>query len=97
MSNSVNPLRPAAATTTQATPSPSSLNSLADPNVFLKLLVAQLSHQDPENPADGTQFVTQLATFAQVGQSTQMLSDLDAIKAALTAPANAAANSNQAS
>ena len=83
-------LTPAAATPSQASTSSSSLGSLANPNVFLQLLIAQLEHQDPENPADGTQFVTQLATFAQVDQSSQMLSDLDAIKAALTAAAPAA-------
>lgn len=39
---------------------------------FLKLLVAQMRHQDPTNPMDPTQYVTQLATFSQVEQSVQM-------------------------
>src|SRR5579883_1320046 len=60
-------------TTTQAT------DPLANQNVFLQLLVAQLKYQDPQNPADGTQFVTQLATFAGVEQQAQMRSDLDSI------------------
>lgn len=56
-----------------------SLNSLSNPNTFLQLLVAQLANQDPEQPADGTTFVTQLATFAGVEQQSQMRTDLDAI------------------
>lgn|SRR5690242_13432610 len=72
-------------TTTAPAPAPtavtSSLNSLSDPNTFLKLLVAQLANQDPEQPADGTTFVTQLATFAGVQQQSQIRTDLDAINA----------------
>jgi flagellar basal-body rod modification protein FlgD len=58
---------------------------LANQNVFLRLLVAQLKYQDPQNPADGTQFITQLAQFSELSNSTQMVSDLAAIKTALTA------------
>jgi len=39
---------------------------LANENTFLTLLVTQLQHQDPLNPADGTTFVTQLAQFTQL-------------------------------
>jgi flagellar basal-body rod modification protein FlgD len=39
-----------------------------DENTFLKLLVSQLQAQDPLNPADGTQFVTQLAQFSSLEQ-----------------------------
>jgi flagellar basal-body rod modification protein FlgD len=35
---------------------------------FLKLLLAQMSHQDPTSPADSSQFVAQLAQFANVEQ-----------------------------
>jgi flagellar basal-body rod modification protein FlgD len=35
---------------------------------FIKLLVAQLKHQDPMNPQDGTQMATQLAQFSSVEQ-----------------------------
>ena len=35
---------------------------------FIKLLVAQLKHQDPLNPQDGTQMATQLAQFSSVEQ-----------------------------
>jgi hypothetical protein len=38
-------------------------------NMFLQLLVAQLQNQDPTNPSDSTQFVTQLAQFQTMEQS----------------------------
>ena len=64
-------------------------DALANKEVFLQLLVAQLKHQNPLQPQDGVQFVTQLAQFSQLEQSTQMTQDLDAIKqqlASATAP-----------
>jgi flagellar basal-body rod modification protein FlgD len=68
----------------------SSTDPLASESTFLKLLVAQLQNQDPANPADGLQFVTQLAQFTSLEQSLQMRTDLDAIRAALEAKAPAA-------
>jgi len=71
----------AAAVPQSSSAAQASLNDLGDPSMFLKLLVAQLANQDPQQPADGTAFVTQLATFAGVGQQSQMRTDLDAISA----------------
>lgn len=62
----------------------------ADKNTFLKLLVAQLKYQDPLNPADGTQFVTQLAQFTSLEQSTQMSEDISAIRTVLEGQSSAA-------
>lgn len=85
---STSPVSPNPLTTTSASSSSSSsassaaqssINALGDPNTFLQLLVAQLKYQDPESPADGTAFVTQLATFAGVEQQAQMRTDLDSI------------------
>ncbi|MCC7498464.1 MAG: hypothetical protein IT160_12855 [Bryobacterales bacterium] len=45
-----------------------SADSFANKEVFLKLLVAQLQHQNPLNPMDGMQFVTQLAQFTELEQ-----------------------------
>lgn len=45
------------------------VDRLANKEVFLQLLTAQMSHQNPLNPADGTEFVTQLAQFTQLEQS----------------------------
>lgn len=60
----------------------------ADKATFLKLLVAQLKYQNPLNPADGVQFVTQLAQFTALEQSTNMSQDLAAIRKVLEAPAS---------
>ena len=70
-----------------ATPAPSfkaAKDPLADKTVFLQLLVAQLKHQDPLSPADGIQFISQLAQFSSLEQSTRMTDDLDAIRQILT-------------
>jgi flagellar basal-body rod modification protein FlgD len=51
-----------------------------DKNMFLQLLVAQLQHQDPMSPSDGTQFIGQLAQFQQLEQSVNTGSDITAIR-----------------
>jgi flagellar basal-body rod modification protein FlgD len=61
------------------------VDPLASENVFLQLFIAQLQNQDPTTPADPTQFVTQLAQFTNLEQSTQQTSDLNAILAQLQA------------
>jgi len=73
----------------------SSAGSLANQNVFLQLLVTQLKYQDPTNPTSGTEFVTQLAQFSELSNSTQMLADLDAIKSALAAASSGASQTGR--
>ena len=41
----------------------------ANKNLFLELLVAQMKYQDPMNPQDPTQYVTQLSQFSALEQS----------------------------
>jgi flagellar basal-body rod modification protein FlgD len=89
-----------AATTTQtaAQQAAASSDPVANEDEFLQLLVAQLEYQDPENPADGTQFVTQLAQFSTLEQSTEMRNDLDSINAiaqSLTVPATSSTGTTQ--
>ncbi|MBY6016992.1 hypothetical protein KUW04_04255 [Halomonas denitrificans] len=48
----------------QVTNNPNSSTALK--NEFLTLMVAQIQNQDPLNPLDGTEYVTQLAQFSQV-------------------------------
>jgi len=76
----------------------SGTNGLGNENTFLQLLVAQLKNQDPMNPADGTQFVAQLAQFSELEQVMAIRADADSMKAAIanqsTAPAISQTQSN---
>lgn len=53
---------------------------LANQDVFMKLLVAQLKYQNPMNPADGVEFMTQLTQFSQLEQSIESRRELEAIR-----------------
>src|SRR5918911_746773 len=65
------------ATTATAGSSASGTSSTSmDQDTFLKLLVAQLKYQDPSNPADATQFLSETAQFTVV-QKLEALSSLD--------------------
>jgi flagellar basal-body rod modification protein FlgD len=78
----------ASASTASTKPSTdSSQNGLVSQSMFLQLLVAQLKHQDPSNPADSTQFLTQLAQFTTLEQSIQSRTDLDQILKTMQAAA----------
>lgn len=55
------------------------MNRAADPqkeamgqDKFLLLLTKQLSHQDPMNPMDNTQFISQMAQFSSLEQMTKV-------------------------
>jgi flagellar basal-body rod modification protein FlgD len=59
--------------------------------MFLQLLVAQLQNQDPLNPTDSTQFVSQLAQFSQLEQVMAIRSDTDTLAADATAATSSTA------
>lgn len=63
------------ATTAQA--AGQSAQNLADYDDFLTLLTAQLSNQDPLDPEDSTEFVSQIATFTTVEQQINTNDKLD--------------------
>jgi len=42
-----------------------------DKDMFLKLMIAQIRNQDPLQPMDPTEYVSQLATFSQLEQQTE--------------------------
>jgi flagellar basal-body rod modification protein FlgD len=46
-------------------------------DAFMKLLVQQLQNQDPLDPAQGTEYVAQLANFASLEQMTNLNSQLE--------------------
>lgn len=86
-------LGPAASTPSTSTSqmaSTSSVDSLTSESAFLKLLVAQIQHQDPLNPTDGVQFLTQLTGFSQLEQLIQINQEL----APAPAPGNTSASNS---
>lgn len=55
---------------------------------FLRLLVAQLQHQDPLNPMEGTDFTAQLAQFSSLEQLFAVNESLTGIQEALSVQEN---------
>lgn len=74
-----------AASSTGANPAPSE-------SVFLQLLVSQIKNQDPLNPTDSTQFVSQLAQFSELEQVVAIRGDIETSMSSSTQqnPANPA-------
>ena len=66
-----------------AAASTSSINKDLTKDTFLQLLVAQLKNQDPMNPADGVQFLTQLTQFSQLEQTMQINQQVTGIQSIL--------------
>jgi flagellar basal-body rod modification protein FlgD len=62
--NSASAAQAALATTSKSTSATTDVST----NEFLKLLVTQLQNQDPMNPMDNTEFLTQLASFSSMEQ-----------------------------
>ena len=86
------------ATTTDPTAT-SATNPLADEETFLKLLVSQLQNQDPMNPTDSNQFVSQLTSYSQLEQLIGIHKDTTGVSTALTGatsqtPSTSNSNSN---
>lgn len=80
-----------AQSTTASTSSASSTsgsNGTVDQSEFMQLLVAQLQNQDPTQPVQGTEFVTQLAQFALVQQSSSQTQALSNLSTQLTGLSN---------
>lgn len=83
----------ATAASTGATTSTSSspADQMANEQTFLQLLVAQIKNQDPLQPTDSMQFVTQLAQFSSLEQLIGIRQDLDGMA---TAPNSSSSNSS---
>lgn len=71
--------------------SDSALSQLAaDSDTFIKMLVAQIQNQDPTNPMESTDFVSQTAQLTQVEQAIQTNKNIESLQASLSL--NAALN-----
>jgi flagellar basal-body rod modification protein FlgD len=104
MASAISPLGAVQTTSQSQTSSSNSVQSVAglapDEGTFLKLLVTQLQNQDPLNPADSTEFVTQLAQFSQLEQLmsiNQTLTGMASGSTGATSLTGAGATSNPAS
>ena len=51
---------------------------------FLKLLITQLSHQDPTAPMQDKEFIAQMAQFSSLEQMTSMAADFARLTAMIT-------------
>jgi flagellar basal-body rod modification protein FlgD len=71
-------------------------SSAPSEEVFLQLLVSQIQNQDPLNPTDSTQFVSQLAQFSELEQVIAIRSDIETAMGSSAQPTSTdpAASSN---
>ena len=73
-----NPTTSSAATPPVATPPPPA--TAVNQEAFLQLLVAQIKYQNPLDPADGAQFLSQLAQFSELEQMLGIRSEVAGLR-----------------
>lgn len=74
----VSPTNTATSTSTATSTTAAAAKSAAvNYDQFLQLMVAELKNQDPTNPTDPTQFLSQLASFSSVEQQLNTNTKLD--------------------
>jgi len=93
MASSLNSLLGSSSSSGTTSSSSATANSSGPPapseEVFLQLLVSQIQNQDPLNPTDSTQFVSQLAQFSELEQVIGIRSDIEtAMSQSAQSPAN---------
>ena len=64
---------------TSATQRPKDLKDL-DINQFLKLMIAELTNQDPLNPMDNTQLVQQIGSIREIAATDQLTGTLNTLQ-----------------
>lgn len=73
------------ATTGSSTQVQSKQTAKEQQSQFLQLLVAQIKGQNPLNPMEGSEFVSQLAQFSSLEQLTHISGAMDSVEKLLTA------------
>jgi flagellar basal-body rod modification protein FlgD len=61
---------------------------------FLQLLVAQIKNQNPLNPADGVQFLTQLAQFSEMEQMMSIREEIAGLRTDIAETAKKSENTD---
>ncbi|MFM8747615.1 MAG: flagellar hook capping FlgD N-terminal domain-containing protein [Aestuariivirga sp.] len=69
----------ASPTNVAAAPQTTAAKTALDYDAFLKLFIAQMKNQDPMNPNDPSQTLSQLASFSNVEQSIRLNEKLDTL------------------
>jgi len=81
--SAASPISSAAVATNASPPGTTAAQSNSTPtlsyNSFISLLMAELKNQDPTQPMDPSQMVSQLATISEVGQAVQTNSSLSSL------------------
>lgn len=68
-----------------------SSSQLMGKDAFLQLLVAQIRNQNPLEPADGVEFLSQLAQFSQLEQTMGIREEISALRTQMKADPAASA------
>jgi flagellar basal-body rod modification protein FlgD len=75
----VNSVTSTASKTAAGASAAASSGATVDYNDFLQLLIAQMRNQDPTNPTDSSEYMSQLAQLSSVEQAVQTNAKLDSL------------------
>jgi flagellar basal-body rod modification protein FlgD len=74
------PIGGTTATETSTTAAAPAAKKTVGQDAFLQLLVAQIRNQNPLDPADGVEFLSQLAQFSQLEQTISVRDEISALR-----------------
>jgi flagellar basal-body rod modification protein FlgD len=86
MANTINALGGAAASGQTADKTNPKANQDVSKEAFMQLLVSQIKNQNPLNPTDGVQFLSQLAQFSELEQLINIKSEITGLRETLAQP-----------